>query len=243
MSHDVIELQEGAVLVADAHYADYRPLFKSLIDKIESGTIETTQLVLMGDVFDLLFAPMSRLQSNEADIIRQLNRLSQKIEIIYLEGNHDFLLKKIFPRMKIYTLAQQPVAARFKGKSGWLAHGDWGGDLKFRVFTKIIRSSFNLFFLNLLDRLFFYRISDGFRRRLASKKICSDFRGFEEHIKKRFLDHPGYKGWFVEGHYHQGSSFSMEALFYRNLSALACNQSYFVVQSNKDEISLSECTL
>jgi len=239
----MIVLQEGAVLVADAHYASYRPLFHQLIDQIISKEIETTQLLLMGDVFDLLMGPIAAFVDSEELIIEKLNRLSLEIEIIYLEGNHDFMLSSIFPHMKIYPLATQPVRASYNGKEGFLAHGDWGGSPSYRLYSAIIRSRMVLKILNFADIVVGRRISRLFYQKMQRKKICSDFKGFETYIQNKFEDKSSFYGWFIEGHYHVGSSFFVDKMFYHNLQAMACNKSYFVVQSNKNVIALTQHTL
>jgi len=239
----MIHLKEGAVLVADAHYASYRPLFSTLIDKIISKEIQTTQLLLMGDVFDLLMGPIDAFIQAEKEIIDKLNTLSLEIEIIYLEGNHDFQLSSIFPHMKIYPMALQPVLSVYNNQEGFLAHGDWAGGFIYNLYSKIIRNKLVLKLLNFTDVVVRYKLSQKFSQKMRKKLICSEFIGFENYIKNKFKKNKRFHGWFVEGHYHQGSNFLLEGMIYHNLGALACNKSYFVVQSNNNVITLSHHTL
>lgn len=239
----MIELKEGAILVADAHYASYRPLFATLIDKIISKEIETRQLLLMGDVFDLLMGPIKSVVKNEEIIINKLNQLSQEIEVIYLEGNHDFQLKTIFPYMKIYPLAVQPVQSLFNDKAGFVAHGDWNEGILYRLYSALIRNKLILKILNFTDIAVKYSISEKFSQKMKEKFLCSDFKGFENYIKRKFKDKKYICDWFIEGHYHQGSNFLVDGMIYHNLDALACNKSYFVVQSSNNVIALSRHTL
>ena len=239
----MIELKEGAILVADAHYASYRPLFHTLIDKIISKELETTQLLLMGDVFDLLMGSIDAFLETERLIIEKLNRLSLEIEIIYLEGNHDFQLASIFPHMKIFPLALQPVEALFDNKKGFLAHGDWAEGLLYAFYSRIIRNRVVLKLLNFTDVVMKYKISEKFFQKMKKKSLCSEFRGFENYIRRKFKGKRYFSDWFIEGHYHQGSNFMIDGMIYHNLEAFACNKSYFVVQSNNSVITLSQHTL
>lgn len=239
----MLELKVGAILVADAHYASYRPLFSSLIAKLLSKELQTTQLILMGDIFDLLMGPIDAFKEESAEIIKDLNLLSQRIEVVYLEGNHDFLLCDIFPNMKIFSLKQQPVDVMFEGKLGYLAHGDWGGDIFYRFFTFLIRSRALLAGLNFLDNLLKRKISKQLSKQMSKKNICSKFETFQEHINEKFIGYKSAGTWFIEGHYHQGRSFLVDEMVYYNLQAMACNKSCFVVQSNKNEVSLTAFTL
>ena len=56
MSHKSFILKEGALLISDAHYDKSRPGLLKLLRAIQLGTVKATQLILMGDIFDLLFA-------------------------------------------------------------------------------------------------------------------------------------------------------------------------------------------
>ncbi|MDQ7069043.1 MAG: hypothetical protein Q9M40_14350 [Sulfurimonas sp.] len=68
MSHN-IELQEGALLISDAHYSSSRPELLSLIKDIHSKKIPTTQLILMGDIFDALFGEVPTTQEKNREMI------------------------------------------------------------------------------------------------------------------------------------------------------------------------------
>ena len=238
MSLSPITVKEGAIMVADAHYASYRPIFKKLLDGIESDKIVTPQLLLMGDVFDLLFAPVDAFLALEKETVQQINRLSKKIEIVYIEGNHDFLLANIFPDILVIPINQQPYPANFLGGSGWLAHGDWDGSLGYKVYTSFIRNRTIISVLNKLDHILRGTISRKLSSKMALKKLCRSFTGFKDFIENRFKRYSHYKGWFIEGHFHQGVEIKLENLKYFNLDSMACNQSYFVVQSNNNEILL-----
>lgn len=239
----MLEVKEGAFFVADAHYASYRPLFAKLVEQLMAGELKTPQLFLMGDVFDLLMGPIKAFTKMEQDLVTKLQELSQKMEVIYLEGNHDFQLKSIFPDMVIYPLSAQPIEASFKNQKGFLAHGDWNEGRMYKIYTFIIRNRVILRTLDLLDRLFFHQISRRFRQKIAEKKLCSEFQNFETYIRTKFKGESRYEGWFIEGHYHQGSRFLIDEMLYHNLEAMACNKSYFVVQSNMNVISLVNHTL
>lgn len=71
------ELHTGAILVADSHYAPWRTSFIDFLRALESGKIQTTQLILMGDNCDLLFGPISETSRLNQDIITLLNSLEK----------------------------------------------------------------------------------------------------------------------------------------------------------------------
>ena len=100
MSHNII-LKEGAFVVSDAHYSHLRPQLLDFLKAIHSKNLQPTQLIFMGDMFDTLFGGIPYTQIINKEAITLLNEISLEIELIYLEGNHDFNLKNIFPHAKI----------------------------------------------------------------------------------------------------------------------------------------------
>jgi len=109
MSPKNITLLEGAYLIGDAHYSELRPELLGLIEAIHSKKILPTQLVLMGDIFDALFGDVAYTLKKNHYLVRLLNEISQDIEVIYLEGNHDFNLKEYFPHIDIFSIDEIPA--------------------------------------------------------------------------------------------------------------------------------------
>ena len=235
----MIEIKEGAFVIADAHYSHIRPELLSLIEDIHAQKLQPTQLILMGDIFDALFGSVTHTLETNAQIVSLINEISQEIEVIYLEGNHDFNLKDLFPKAKIFTILNQPVICRYKDKTVCLAHGDFGGDFFYRVYTSLIRNPSVLNVLNSFDKMINNYILKKLDRYLSKKDDCKEFVGFEKYIEKRLANRVTCD-YFIEGHYHQNRSIAFENFTYINLGAFACNQRYFVVKSLQDKELLEE---
>ena len=233
MSHN-LELKEGALIISDAHYSLARPELLNLIKDIHSKKIATTQLLLMGDIFDALFFEVPKTEENNKEIINLLQEISQEIEIIYLEGNHDFNLQKVFPNVKVIPIKKQPFLCRHKGKKVALAHGDFDVSFFYDLYSKIIRHPFILHFLNILNTLLNNVILKNLDNYLDKKDDCKEFIGFESYIQNRDLAKYGCD-YFIEGHYHQNKAFELQTMKYINLAAFACNQRYFIVKSSQDK--------
>ena len=239
MSHNSVEIQEGAIIISDAHYSPLRPELLKLIEDIEAQKIETPQLILMGDIFDALFGDVAKTQRVNATMIEHLNAIAKKIEVIYLEGNHDFNLAKIFPDIKIFPLSAQPLQCRYKDKTLYLAHGDFDVGLFYKAYSYTIRNPYVLSFLASLDRLFGYSILKYLDIYLAKKEDCNSFENFETFIQNRELEHY-LCDYFIEGHFHQNRTLQRDDFCYINLAAFACNQRYFIVKSLQDKKLLEE---
>ncbi|MCD6173471.1 MAG: metallophosphoesterase, partial [Sulfurimonas sp.] len=152
MSHNDTQIKEGAFVISDAHYSHKRPQFLNFLQAIQSKKLLPTQLILMGDIFDALFGGVTKTLDINQEAISIINELSEKIEVIYLEGNHDFNLKNIFPHAKVFGISQQPLACGFNGKKVFLAHGDFDGGFIYRIYTSFVRNGVVIKFLNLFDK-------------------------------------------------------------------------------------------
>ncbi len=223
-----LNILEGAIFVADSHLNKNNLELIEFLNKIQSKKIETPQLILVGDIFDFLSEHCKYFIGANEEVIKRLNILSEEIEIIYLEGNHDYNLKKIFPNIKVFPRKKQAVQALYKDKSISLAHGDNFIDWKYDIYCKIIRNKFLLRFLNLID--FNYWLSKKIEEALLDKKICHEIKDFKAIAQKRSKK---YKTDFiVEGHYHQGMVYSFENKKYINVPSLCCDKMYMRLKDN-----------
>ena len=234
-------LHEGAILVADSHCAIWRTEFIDFLAALESGEIHTTQLVLMGDNFDLLFGPVTQTLHENRDSIELLNRLSQKIEIIYLEGNHDFRLTSLFPDIYVVGRSQQPLILAYEEQRVALLHGDLRVPFGYSLYTCLIRNRPILFCLNIINTLFDGVIINKLSQQMQRKSHCHKIKNFEA-IAARHSSAPwvGKCDVIIEGHFHQNLRLDIDRLKYINLGAFACNERYYVVKSSQDRTILDE---
>lgn len=234
-------LHEEAILVADSHYAPWRTPFIDFLSALEQGEIQTPQLILMGDNFDLLFGPVAQTLRLNQKGIDSLNRLSLKIPIIYLEGNHDFQLSTVFPHVRVIDRAHQPLIMNHNGSRIALLHGDIGVSLGYRIYTALIRNRVILYGLNWLNEKLGGFIINTLLEQMQRKNHCKKIENFEA-IAQR---HAGAEWTFgcdtvIEGHYHQNRTFVQESFTYFNLGAFACNERVYSVKSSQNQTILEE---
>ena len=239
-----LKLQVGAILIADAHYSDEYPQFLSFLKKLQTQEIKTSQLILMGDMFELLFGMIKQTKKDNEKEIQLLNDLSETIEIIYFEGNHDFGLQKIFPKIKVFPLQKQPKVAQFKKQKIQLSHGDTKTPLGYQVYTRFIRNPFVLSTIGFFDIVCGHCIIKWLKQRGVQKDPCYKINLFKEIIHKRlsYLKEESLDI-VIEGHFHQNLIFDVYGFEYINLGSFACNSKYFIVQSNKEQFMLQEVSL
>ncbi|HEY2787278.1 MAG TPA: metallophosphoesterase family protein [Fimbriiglobus sp.] len=79
-----------AVILSDLHLGSDNCEAKalvSLLESIRSGELHTNRLVLNGDVFDSI--DFRRLKKNHWKVLSILRKLSDELEIVWVNGNHD----------------------------------------------------------------------------------------------------------------------------------------------------------
>ncbi len=205
-------LKKGAIFIADAHYPNHNKSLIDILKSLDSGKLHCPQLILMGDIFDLLVGGSSYLKNLFKTEIEIIDELAKKIEVIYIEGNHDFNLKPLFKNVKIFKIEQQPVIFKYDNKTVALSHGDrYEMKLSYKFYTKLIR---NPIILKLLPEF----IAKNKLATMCNKKICKKIKNFEILAKKIAKN---YKADLViEGHYHQGVVIGN----YISLPSLACSE-------------------
>lgn len=232
-----LSIKEGAIFIADAHEDESKDDLYKLLKKIETKEIKTPQLFLMGDMFDLLVGKVEYGVEKYKKYINLIEKIALDIEVIYLEGNHDFGLKSLFKNVKIYPIQMQPVKGKFEdGTLVYLLHGDKYGDFIHKVYTKLIRSNGLLKVLNFIDKHISNKISKTIQDNQQKKDLCRKINNFNQLIEAKIDKYHVKKNSFiVEGHYHQNFKMRLKKINYINLPSFACNQSYFIVKCFQNE--------
>lgn len=79
-----------AVILSDLHLGSDNCEAKALVELLESirgGELPTQRLILNGDVFDSI--DFRRLRKNHWKVLSTLRKMSDELEIVWVNGNHD----------------------------------------------------------------------------------------------------------------------------------------------------------
>ena len=221
----MISIQENAIFIADSHYPHHGDAFLELLQKLERQEVQTSQLFLMGDNFDLLFGHNDYIQTFATEAIVLLQKLSQTLEIHYFEGNHDFCLQEIFPHIKVYSRDEQPVRFKLGHKKVAISHGDkYVTGFGYDRYCKILRNKTTLTLLKPFEKT----IIDDRMKKLSSKHICHTFHGFEKRVAS-ILQHYNNVDLVIEGHFHQSKVVGK----YISLPSQACQGMVAVVEEGE----------
>ena len=221
----MIEIKENAIFIADSHYPHHGDDFLILLKKIEKKEIQTQQIFLMGDNFDLLFGHNDYIQTFSEEAISLLQKLSETIEMHYFEGNHDFCLKDIFTNMNVYSRQEQPIVFKLNNKKVAISHGDkYVTGFGYDLYCKILRNKATLNLLKPFEK----SIIDDRMKKLSTKHICHTFQGFEKRVEtilKNYTD----VDLVIEGHFHQSKVIGK----YISLPSQACQGMVAVVEEGE----------
>lgn len=229
-----LNIEKKAIFVADAHYNEKNGQFLVFLEKLQKEEIKTKQLFLMGDIFDFISGESKYFIQRNQKLIDILNKLSKDMQIVYLEGNHDYNMQNLFPNIKVYKREEQPVKVSMEGKSVELSHGDNFTPWHYNLYCKIIRNKPLLKFLNAID--FNNLISKKIYYSLLEKSICSTMSNFDEFAKRRLANYSSDV--VIEGHFHQGKSLLYKNQFYLNIPSLCCSNEYTVLNNEFEGVSL-----
>ena len=218
----MIKIKEKALFIADSHYPHHGDAFLMLLKKLESGELQTSQLFLMGDNFDLLFGYNDYIKTFSHEAISLLQNLSKKLEIYYFEGNHDFCLNELFPNITVYSRDEQPIRFQLGDKKVAISHGDkYEVGFGYDLYCKVLRNKITLTLLKPFEKAIIdYRI-----KKLAQKNIYHTFYNFEKRVEE-ILEHYKDVDLVIEGHYHQFKTIGK----YISLPSLACQGKVAVIE-------------
>lgn len=223
INNKLFTINDGAIFIADAHYNAQRNELVDILERILSGQISTTQLFLMGDIFDFLCSEAHYFVQINRKPIDLINQISKKLEVFYFEGNHDYNLQPLFPNVKVFQREKQPVEFSYINNKIFLSHGDIYTDKAYDIYCLIIRNSYLLKFLNLMD--FNNFITKKIESSLSKKIICKELSFFTQIVKKRISSYPNCNA-IIEGHFHQNKYILSENIHYFNLPSAFCSKSY-----------------
>jgi UDP-2,3-diacylglucosamine hydrolase len=199
----MLNLNLDAIFLADTHYNNQnRTELKQILLDILNGKTKTSQLILLGDIFDFLAPQIKYFVKQNQTIIDILNQLSRQIQIVYLEGNHDFNLQSLFPKIIVIPRANQPYICKQGDKLISLAHGDIFTSIGYEFYTMLIRNRFILFLINLID------INNWITKKLniwlINKNIKNTYpKDIDNFIDERIKLYKKYNvDKIIEGHFH-----------------------------------------
>jgi UDP-2,3-diacylglucosamine hydrolase len=133
--------------VSDLHiWGADDPLYRSLLALLRDRAKAGDTLVLAGDLFDLFVGSKRTFLERYREFLDEVaNACARGVQIHYIEGNHDFLMKRAFRHIpKGFAIHAQEVALELAGRRFFVAHGDLVDrrDYGYRALRLFFRSPF-----------------------------------------------------------------------------------------------------
>jgi UDP-2,3-diacylglucosamine hydrolase len=101
-----------------------------------------SSLYIVGDLFDFWFEYGTAIPRRHFRTLSALERLRDAgVEIVYLNGNHDFWLGSFMSETLGIRTVEGAVTLEHQGRRIWVHHGDGlvGGDLGYKVLRRVLR--------------------------------------------------------------------------------------------------------
>lgn len=155
---------------------------------LDHPEVQNSQYVaLLGDIFDLMCGPHEAYIQRYQHIFTRLAALQEKgCRIIYVEGNHDVHLEKLFKKVWKHNEivpVQHPIIESIEGKTYYFSHGDEHEihNEAYQRYIKLIRSTP----LKIVaDYLIPYSVLHFLGERASAKSRKKGARTFDEKLVK-----------------------------------------------------------
>ncbi|ALI99164.1 UDP-2,3-diacylglucosamine diphosphatase [Rufibacter tibetensis] len=111
------------VVISDVHLGTYGCHAKELLAYLKS--IKPKKIILNGDIIDIWQFSKSYWPTTHMQVVKYLTgMISKGVEVTYITGNHDEMLRKFVGfRLGSFTI-QNKVVLELDGQKAWIFHGD-----------------------------------------------------------------------------------------------------------------------
>lgn len=132
------------VAISDIHIENTSdPIYEPVRDLVKREVDGRTCLVFAGDIFDFWVGDQRSLSRRYGEFLELLREKARAgAEIHYIEGNHDFHLKKAFRSISNIRVHAREISIDLGGKKLYVAHGDLvdRGDVGYLALRAFFRS-------------------------------------------------------------------------------------------------------
>ncbi len=113
-------------VVSDLHISSEQdPVYESLLKLLREKVSRGDTLVLAGDLFDLFVGNKGVFLRRYERFFEELAQAAARgVRLHYIEGNHDFLIRRAFKNIPEIEVHGHHVALELQGRRFYVAHGD-----------------------------------------------------------------------------------------------------------------------
>ena len=119
----ILKRKIEVAVISDVHLGTYGCHAKQLLTYLNS--IQPKKLVLNGDIIDIWQFSKSYFPKSHLRVIKKIiDMASDGVEVIYVTGNHDEMLRKFSDTTIGNISIVDKVVLELDGKKAWIFHGD-----------------------------------------------------------------------------------------------------------------------
>jgi UDP-2,3-diacylglucosamine hydrolase len=112
-------------LLGDAHLREEDPENEAFVEFLERLPAEIGTLAILGDLFSAWVGRAELQRPHHGRVVEALRRFRRGGRaVLYVEGNHDFFLKRLFGGDPFDRLEEAALDLSLAGRRAHLAHGD-----------------------------------------------------------------------------------------------------------------------
>ena len=113
----------NTVVISDVHLGTYGCHADELVNYLRS--IRPEKLVLNGDIIDVWQFSKSYFPASHMKVVKEIMKhLSKGVEVYYIPGNHDEMLRKFVGQRMGNLYIDNKVVLELDGEKTWIFHGD-----------------------------------------------------------------------------------------------------------------------
>jgi UDP-2,3-diacylglucosamine hydrolase len=131
-------------VISDLHILDnLDPLYSEMLQWLDQVPLKGDKVVFAGDVFDLFVGNKKIFVSRYKQFFLAIQQACARgICFHFIEGNHDFLLRRIFVKTPHVALHTCELTFDVGGKRFFISHGDEAnrGNIQYILLRKILRT-------------------------------------------------------------------------------------------------------
>jgi UDP-2,3-diacylglucosamine hydrolase len=170
--------------VSDLHIRDeHDPLYAPLVALFTERARPGDHVVLAGDIFDVFVGDKPEFTERYGAFIGAARDAAARgVHVYYVEGNHDFLMTRALPGVRVHARAAELVIG---GKRVFVGHGDLADarDWGYRALRVFFRSPLFRAFVHLAPRGWLSAIG-----RRSSRYSRGDDTGLAAHLPRERLE-------------------------------------------------------
>ena len=195
------------VVIGDFHIQLYDKRTEIIKDFFNDIVKKFNNLIILGDFFEFFYSFLEVFPKGYLEILKMLKDYSERMNIFYIEGNHDFGLKDLFN----ISIFQEKFIFKIEDKKFLLLHGDTvdRSDIRYRFLRKFLRSNTSRFLMNNLPPYVVLKISrllsdssEKYLRKTINKDELIEIFKNSHIIKEDFNN-------LISGHFHINLNFEI----------------------------------